>query len=100
MATRPSRRNRRGVPRGPTSAMPAIMPATIPRLPDVAQVPWKVRWLFNWVLFDKLEAVRWLFNWLLFDKLEPMFLLFESALQDITTMARNHHHDGPVDEVD
>ena len=125
MATRPSRRNRRGVPRGPTSAMPATMPphsvpdvaqvlgecwlfnwlllilltmpVTIPRLPDVAQVPWKVRWLFNWLLFDKLEAVRWLFNWLLF---EPMFLLLESALQDITTMARNHHHDGPVDEVD
>ena len=67
MATRPSRRNRRGVPRGPTSAMPASMPATIPRLPDVAQVPWKVRWLFNWLLFNKLEAV---------------FLLFESALQE------------------
>ena len=57
MATRPSRRNRRGVPRGPTSAMPATMPATILRLlPDVAQVPWRVRWLFNWLLFNKLEA--------------------------------------------
>ena len=72
--------------------MPATMPATIPRLPDVAQIPWKVRWLFNWLLFNKLEAV---------------FLLFESALQDLAGLCRRSalvrhgsYDDAPVAEVD
>ena len=42
-------------------AMAVIMPATR------GEVSWKGRWLFNWLLFNQLEAV---------------FLLFESALQD------------------
>ena len=55
-ATMPANIRRNRFPRRPPLDMPASMPSTILRLPDVAQVPWKVRWLSDWLLFDKLEA--------------------------------------------